>query len=457
MELIEPTKSMTTLTEGFRRYVAENGLFTHDDRILLTVSGGVDSMVMLSLFTAAGYDVGVAHCNFQLRGAESDEDEVLVEQQAAKFGIPFYNRRFETAAEMERTGESMEMAARRLRYAWFNDLSAEHGYSAIAIAHHADDSIETFFINLLRGTGLRGLTGISNQVGHVVRPLMFATRREITEFALQKHIPFREDSSNRSTKYLRNKIRLGLIPRIREINPRFTFIMRRNIDRLEDAQRFIDAAIDNIFRTVVTESSGVYTLHVDRIGEQSTREFVIYEILNTHYGFRGDTVDALCRALDSGSSGKRFYSRNYTAVVDRGTVVVVPIDEGDPCEVTVEKGQHRAYCGNSALYFDVCDVDSLATYSAPENIALMDADKVEYPLTLRRWHDGDAFTPFGMDGRKKVSDYLIDCKVPLPEKQRQFVLISGGRIAWLVGRRIDDAFRITDSTERVLRITREII
>ena len=233
--------------------------------------------------------------------------------------------------------------------------------------------------------------------------------------------------------------------------------MRRNIDRLEDAQRFIDAAIDNIFRTVVTESSGVYTLHVDRIGEQSTREFVIYEILNTHYGFRGDTVDALCRALDSGSSGKRFYSRNYTAVVDRGTVVVVPIDEGDPCEVSVEKGQHRAYCGNSALYFEVCDVDSLATYSAPENVALMDADKMEYPLTLRRWHDGDAFTPFGMDGRKKVSDYLIDCKVPLPEKQRQFVLISGGRIAWLVGRRIDDAFRITDSTERVLRITREII
>ena len=450
-------KNKDMLTERFQAYVRDNEFFTREDKILLTVSGGVDSMVLMSLCFNCGYNVGVAHCNFQLRGQESDEDETMVLETARKYGIVCYNKRFDTVGEMERTGESMEMAARRLRYAWFHDLCREYGYTVIAIAHHIDDSIETFFINLLRGTGLRGLTGISNQVGHVVRPLMFATRREITEFALQKHIPFREDSSNRSTKYLRNKIRLGLIPRIREINPRFTFIMRRNIDRLEDAQRFIDAAIDNIFRTVVTESSGVYTLHVDRIGEQSTREFVIYEILNTHYGFRGDTVDALCRALDSGSSGKRFYSRNYTAVVDRGTVVVAPIDEGDPCEVTVEKGQHRAYCGNSALYFDVCDVDSLATYSAPENIALMDADKVEYPLTLRRWHDGDAFTPFGMDGRKKVSDYLIDCKVPLPEKQRQFVLISGGRIAWLVGRRIDDAFRITDSTERVLRITREII
>lgn len=445
------------LTERFQTYVRDNELFTREDKILLTVSGGVDSMVLMTLCFNSGYNVAVAHCNFQLRGEESDEDETMVLETARKYGIVCYNKRFDTTGEMERTGESMEMAARRLRYAWFHELCEKYGYTVIAIAHHIDDSIETFFINMLRGTGLRGLTGINNQVGRIVRPLMFATRREITEFALQKHIPFREDSSNRSTKYLRNKIRLGLIPRIREINPRFTFIMRRNIDRLTDAQRFIDATIDNIFRQSVTESAGVYTLHVDRTGDQSTREFVIYEILNSHYGFRGDTVDALCRALGEGNSGKRFYSRSYTAVVDRGTIVVAPIADGDPCEVTVEKGQNRAYCGISTLYFDVCDVDSLATYDVPANVALMDADKIEYPLTLRRWHDGDAFTPFGMEGRKKVSDYLIDRKVPLPEKQRQFVLLSGGRIAWLVGQRIDDAFRITDSTERVLRITREIV
>ena len=445
------------LTERFQAYVRDNELFTREDKILLTVSGGVDSMVLMTMCFNCGYNVAVAHCNFQLRGEESDEDETMVLETARKYGIVCYSKRFDTVGEMERTGESMEMAARRLRYTWFHELCEKYGYTVIAIAHHIDDSIETFFINLLRGTGLRGLTGINNQVGRIVRPLMFATRHEITEFALQKHIPFREDSSNRSTKYLRNKIRLGLIPRIREINPRFTFIMRRNIDRLTDAQRFIDAAIDNIFREAVTESSGVFTLHVDRIGEHRTREFVIYEILNSRYGFRGDTVDALCRALAEDGTGKRFYSRSHTAVVDRGTIVVAPIAEGDPCEVTVERGQQRAYCGNSALYFEVCDVDSLPTYAVPENIALIDADKVEYPLTLRRWHEGDAFTPFGMEGRKKVSDYLIDRKVPLPEKQRQFVLLSAGRIVWLVGRRIDDAFRITDSTERVLRITREII
>ena len=181
------------LIETFQRYIDENNLASHDDRILLTDSGGVDSMVMLSLFTRCGYSVGVAHCNFQLRGTESDEDEVLVEEEARKYGVEFYNRRFETTAEMERTGESMEMAARRLRYAWFDALSREHGYTAVAIAHHADDSIETFFINLLRGTGLRGLTGISTQVGKIIRPLLFASRKDILEYAVQNRIPFRED------------------------------------------------------------------------------------------------------------------------------------------------------------------------------------------------------------------------------------------------------------------------
>ena len=263
------------LLESFQRYIAENDLATHDDRILLTVSGGVDSMVMLSLFTRSGYRVGVAHCNFQLRGAESDEDEELVAREAARCGVPCYNRRFDTAGEMERTGESMEMAARRLRYAWFDALSCEEGYTVIAIAHHIDDSIETFFINLLRGTGLRGLTGISTQVGKVIRPLMFASRKEILEYAVQNRIPFREDSSNRSTKYLRNKIRLGLIPRIREINPKFTELMRKNIGRLTDAQLFIDHGIERIRREAVTSQGDTDTIRVDRIDPAFPREFVI--------------------------------------------------------------------------------------------------------------------------------------------------------------------------------------
>ncbi len=445
------------LMERFRRYIADNALATPDDRILLTVSGGVDSMVMLSLFTRCGYRVGVAHCNFQLRGAESDEDEILVRDEAARCSAPCYNRRFDTAAEMERTGESMEMAARRLRYAWFDELSREKGYTVVAIAHHADDSIETFFINLLRGTGLRGLTGIGIQAGRIIRPLMFASRKEILEYAVAHRIPFREDSSNRSTKYLRNKIRLGLIPRIREINPKFTDLMRRNLGRLTDAQLFIDHGIERIRQTVVTSDSGIDTLHVDRIDPAFPQGFVIYELLNSGYGFKGDVIDALCRAREQGATGRRFYSREYVATVDRGNVLVSRIASDDCCESTVDEGALRSYCGNSVLYYERCDIDTIDNFGVPEHVAQVDADKLRYPLTLRRWREGDWFIPFGMTGRKKVSDYLIDRKIPAPEKERQFVLLSGGEIVWLVGRRIDDRYRLTSETENVLRITKEIL
>ena len=425
------------LLEGFKHYVASHKMIAPHDRILLTVSGGVDSMVMLSLFARCGYSIGVAHCNFCLRGEESDEDEVLVEKEAAKYGVEFFNRRFPTREEMERTGESMEMAARRLRYAWFEELCVEHGYTKIAIAHHADDSIETFFINLLRGTGLRGLTGISVTNGRVFRPLMFASRREITEYAVANGIPFREDSSNRSTKYLRNKIRLGLIPRIREINPKFTETMNDNIRRLTDTQLFINQAIEIMRRDVCTEHEGIHTIHVDRIDRNMPLGFVIYELLNSAYGFKGDVIDALCHALNHDATGRRFYARDRMATIDRGAIIVTPIAPDDECRTTVERGAVRSYCGNAVLYYEYCDIDDVQTFGTPEQVAQIDADKLRFPLTLRRWREGDWFIPFGMTGRKKVSDFLIDAKVSVPEKQRQFVLLSGDEIVWLVGRRID--------------------
>jgi tRNA(Ile)-lysidine synthase len=233
--------------------------------------------------------------------------------------------------------------------------------------------------------------------------------------------------------------------------------MHHNIERLTSAQRFIQGAIDNIYKEAVTEQSGVYTLHVDCIADPTSRDFVIYEILSSHFGFKGDVVDGLCKALEQNNSGKKFYSRSNVAYVDRGDIVITSISENDACEINVREGKQRAYCGNSVLYFEECDVDSLMTYNVPDNVALLDADKVTYPITLRRWMEGDSFTPFGMTGSKKVSDFLIDAKVSMAEKGRQFVLLSEGKIAWLIGRRISDDFRITNKTERVIRITKEII
>ncbi|MDL2319632.1 tRNA lysidine(34) synthetase TilS [Alistipes sp. OttesenSCG-928-B03] len=440
----------------FRKYIAEHSLVGEDDRMLLAVSGGVDSMVMMSLFAEGGYDMAVAHCNFQLRGEESYEDEVLVEKEAERYGVPFYNRRFDTAGEMERTGESVQIAARRLRYEWFDELRREHGYTVVAIAHHADDSIETFFINLFRGTGLKGLTGISIVNGRVVRPLLFATRRGILDYAHAHKVPFREDSSNRSTKYLRNKIRLGIVPRLQEINPMFTDVMGRNLQRLTDAQLFINHGIERIRTEVEEHRDGMIYIYPDRIDAGFPVGFVLYELLNA-YGFRGDVVDSLCEALRDGVSGKRFYARDMVAYTDRGTVIVAPITEEDTCSVEVAKGQSKMYCGNSVLFFRTLDVDALESLNVPPEMALIDAGLLSYPLEVRRWRDGDSFVPFGMSGHKKVSDYLVDAKVPLVEKQRQFVVVSGGEIVWLVGRRIDDRYKVTSKTENVLKIIKEII
>ena len=446
------------LLEHFKQYNERHLLFSHQDKILLTVSGGVDSMVMLSLFVEGGYDIGVAHCNFNLRGAESDGDEASVEAAAKSYGVPYYCKRFDTKAEMELTGESMEMAARRLRYEWFNELSREHGYTAIAIAHHIDDSIETFFINLFRGTGLRGLTGITRQRGNVIRPLLFAERREIHEYAVSHKIAFREDSSNHSQKYLRNKIRIGMLPKVREINPRFTSIMRGNLYHLSDAQRFIEASISKIKQTVLEHNeNGVDRIHTSLIEEYFPQEFVIYEILSTQYGFKGDVVDELYRALKGSESGKRFYSKEYIACVDRTDIVIAPIAEDDDCKTIVSREQLRSYCGNSVLYFEHTDIDNVSDYNAPAEVAYLDEQKLVYPLTLRRWQEGDSFIPFGMIGRKKVSDYLIDRKVSVIEKSRQFVLLSGEDIVWVVGRRIDDRYRITKQTENILKITKQTL
>lgn len=445
------------LLKSFEKYVERHELFSHDDKILLAVSGGVDSMVMLSVFVRLNYNIGVAHCNFHLRGEESDGDTEMVLNECERMGVPCHIQHFDTEAEMERTGDSMEMAARRLRYEWFNELCRNEGYKVIAVAHHTNDSIETFFINLLRGTGLRGLTGINRQYGKVVRPLLYASRKDILEYAKQNHIPYREDSSNLSKKYLRNKIRLGLLPMLQEINPRFTALMRGNIYRLNDAQRFIDIAIDRIREVALHSENGIDTIDISAIDNGYPRDFIIYELLNSSYGFKGDVVEELNKALKRGTTDRRFYSRDYVAYLDRGNIMITPIEEEDDCEVLVEREDIRSYCGNAVLYYEHTDIDNVNEYRLPSDVALIDEEKLQYPLRLRRWREGDSFIPFGMAGRKKVGDYLTDQKVPIVERKRQFVLLSGEDIVWVVGRRSDERFRVNNKTENILKITKYTI
>ena len=445
------------LLKTFERYVERHELFSHEDKILLAVSGGVDSMVMLSLFVRLGYNIGVAHCNFSLRGEESDGDTEMVLNECAKLGIVCHSKRFDTEGEMERTGDSMEMTARRLRYAWFNELCHTEGYNVIAVAHHSNDSIETFFINLLRGTGLRGLTGINRQYGKVVRPLLFASREEILDYAKHNNIPYRNDSSNLSTKYLRNRIRLNLMPMLQDINPRFMPLMQGNLCRLDEAQQFIDAAIEQVRKVAMHSENGIDTIEVSAIDATYPRDFVIYELLSSTYGFKGDVVEQINNALKRGVTDKRFYSRDYVAHLDRGNILISKIEEEDSCEVVVEQDSTRSYCGNSILYYEHTDIDNINDFRLPSDVALFDKKKLQYPLRLRRWREGDSFVPFGMEGRKKVGDFLTDQKVPVVERKHQFVLLSGEDIIWVVGRRIDDRYKIESKTKNILKITKYTI
>lgn len=444
------------LLDKFLNYISSKDLATKEDKILLTVSGGVDSMVMMRLFVEAGYtNVGVAHCNFQLRREESEEDEVLVKEQAEAFGLQFFNMRFDTQAEIEHSGDSTQMVARRLRYDWFDSLCKEHGYSHIAIAHHADDSVETFFINLIRGTGLRGLMGISVINGKIIRPLLFSTRKDILEYAVSHKVPYREDSSNSSTKYLRNKIRLGIIPRIKEVSSIFSDVMRANVERLTAAQRFIDASMEMVSSQIVSDQGCSMIIEPSKLNHNIPLDFVLYEIMSRK-GFRGDVIDGVFNALSTETStGRRFYSKDYVAYIDRGNVIITKIPDEDTCSIEVTKEAKRVHCGGHVITFEHIDIDDLDTFNVPANVALVDEQLLDYPLVLRRWDDGDFFLPFGMTGHKKISDTLVDLKVSMPDKKRQFVLTSSEDIVWLVGRRMDDRFKLGSKTTDVLRITKE--
>ena len=445
---------MNKLFPRFEEYIRSHGLLAGDDKALLAVSGGVDSMVMLHLFSRMEYRYGVAHCNFHLRGEEGDEDAVIVEKIAKDLGVEHFNIDFDTMAEIERTGESVEMAARRLRYGWFRELCERHGYTKIVIAHHSDDSVETFFINLVRGTGLRGLTGIHATRENIIRPLLFSTRREILDYAHENGVAFREDSSNLSKKYLRNKIRLGIIPRIREIAPQFGATMTGNVERLSNALRFIDVQMEKIRREITRPAGDGTVISIDGIDPALPRDYVVYELLRP-YGFNAGVIDDLRQSLAAGRSGVRFFSPAHVAYLDRHQVIVKAIEEADHYHFTVPGGEQRVYTPGGLLHFELLEREDVETLRQPEEIALLDAARVHYPLTIRTWEEGDSFVPLGMRGHKKVSDFLVDEKAALPDKERQLVVVSGGEIAWLVGRRIDDRYKITDATTHILRISRE--
>ena len=404
-----------------------------DDKVLVALSGGADSVALLRIMLELGYKCEAAHCNFHLRGEESERDEVFVRHLCNTLSVPLHVEHFRTTEEANRLHISIEMAARRLRYEWFEKLRCSCNAAVIAVAHHKDDSVETLLINLMRGTGINGLRGIPPKNGYVIRPLLCLDREEIVQYLSIIGQPYVTDSTNLKDEYVRNKIRLNLLPLMETIIPSARENILNTASHIDEAALLYNQKIDEARRRVMSDG------HVDInvLLRETSPDAVLFEILYP-LGFRGAQLDDIRRALDS-QSGKTFYSKEWQVVKDRDRLLIEPLTDDAPQPPVLQMEEYD-YVPSFVL-------------ARGKNTACLDVDKLTHPLTLRLWKQGDSFVPLGMRGRKKVSDYLTDCKLSLLQKRRQWVLCCGEDIVWLVGERIDQHFSVTPATRRVLMVS----
>ncbi len=432
----------------FISFVKEHQLFNPGDRILLAVSGGIDSMVMWHLFESAGMNYSVTHCNFKLRGEESDRDEELVRKVAAGKKRGLFVNRFETLDYAKAKGISVEMAARELRYAWFESLRASEKFAAVATAHHQDDLIETFFINLVRKTGIKGLTGFREKSGTLVRPMLFTNRKEIEGWAREHGIPFRQDSTNNEIVFQRNFIRHNVIPGLEKLNPAFRSNLYASMKNLREVEDFYQSETDRQLKKICTAPGNPQEIYISSLMKQSHPKLLLYEWMS-RYGFNAAAADALFSNLE-GDPGRQYFSKSHRLVTGRNALIITElpaeaeryyyIGEGDtdisePVRLSLEK--------HKGTGFEIL---------RDHRIACIDAGKLAFPLVIRTWKQGEYFQPLGMTGFKKISDFFVDEKLSLPEKEASWILYSGDKVVWIIGQRLDNRFRITAHTRDVLVI-----
>lgn len=432
----------------FVQNIEKKALFSTGQKVLVAVSGGIDSMVLLNLFEQSGFEYGLIHCNFHLRGDESDGDEQFVREVAGEHGIPAFFTDFDTEEYARLSGISIEMAARKLRYDYFEEIRRQYSYDRIATAHHRDDLIETFFLNLSRKTGIRGLTGIKEKSGNIIRPLLFAGREEIEQYAAKHYLEYREDSSNDEVIYQRNFIRHKILPLFAELNPAFRKNFLTSISHLREAEQIYDHFLDKQRKKVVKTEEQQVLIQIEKLQASAFPKVLLLEILSP-YNFNPSVVDDVYKSLGN-TSGKQFFSRTHRVVKDREYLYVSEAREEEDKLYYIEKDDMEL--------FDPFDI----TIEKPDandfriirdkNVACIDLEKIDFPLLIRKWKQGDYFQPLGMRGMKKVSDYFIDEKVPLHEKENTWLLCSGKKIVWIMGQRLDDRFKITPKSRQVLLI-----
>ncbi len=437
------------LQQKVQSFIQKHQLLTDKGQVLVGVSGGTDSVALLHILISLGYDCITAHCNFHLRMEESKRDEDFVRRLAHSCSIPFYSIDFETTKHAEQHKISIEMAARDLRYAWFEKMKENTGAQAIAVAHHADDNIETLLMNLVRGTGLKGLTGMRPRNINVVRPLLCCTSEELQNYLVEHGLEHVEDTTNQENNYLRNKFRNELLPLLTEINPTARENMYKSLANLEGNYSIYQQAIGKISQQIVENYGNEKRLNIDKINKQVHIPTVLFELLSP-YGFGSVQIEQILTTLNR-ESGKVFYSETHRLVKDRKHLIISAKDELKDQLYTVSQDTMEI---NSPIHLTIRKVaiDAFFSPSKLPTCVHIDASLVEFPLELRRWYEGDVFYPFGMTQKKKLSDYFIDQKFSIPQKEQRWLLVSGGKIVWIIGNRLDNRFRITEKTIEAFEI-----
>ena len=436
------------MLEQFQAYINRYQLVAEGDCLVLALSGGIDSMVMADLLLKTKVDFVVAHCNFHLRGEESDGDEQFVREFAEKNGIQCFVKHFDTEQYAAEQGISIEMAARDLRYAWFEELRQQLGYDKIAVAHHADDQAETFFINLLRGAGLRGLKGMQPKNGVIIRPLLWASREQIHQYAVENNITWREDHTNAETVYLRNKIRNQLLPVFDELHPEARQGLYKSLEHLSSENELYRGLLKEKLSQIVTHDDGLQRVKVPELVEGPTYFQLLFEWLR-QFGFNTDQCKFIFDAMETGV-GNKYYSPTHQLVIGRNELQLSEIKSVSDEEIRIEVGQEEI-TSPIHLCFSQFEKRSDFVIDKSSNVAQLDAEKIQFPLTLRHWRHGDRFHPLGMKGSKLLSDFFVDQKFTETQKENVFLLLSAdNQILWVVGHRIDDRFKIDNRTTTVL-------
>ena len=439
---------MDLLTD-FRKYILTTNLFSPQDKLLLAVSGGVDSVVLTELCKQAGYDFAITHCNFQLRDADSERDEKFVMELAVKYNVPFHVVKFETKAIATERKISTQEAARELRYNWFEETREAGGYRYILTAHHADDNIETVLMNFFRGTGIKGIRGIEAKHGFILRPLLFARRSELVDFLIENKLDHVTDFTNEQDDYTRNYFRNKVIPFIEKSFPEVNDNIIANIARFKGVEMLYQQAVALHKKKLLEFKGNEVHIPVLKLKKTHPIHSIVYEIIK-EYGFSSTQVNEVIALLDS-ESGKYVQSSSHRVIKNRNWLIIAPNQTTESEIVIIEEiGNWQFAMGNLQI-----ETTPTSNIKPPTSnlLACLDAGEIKFPLLLRKWKQGDYFYPLGMKKKKKLARFFIDQKLSKTDKEKAWVIEMNKKIIWIVGYRIDDRFKITEKTKRVLKIT----